>query len=128
MRASDPRRYGHEIGRDRRRAMITIVVLVCLLVITLMAAALIRLTRSHHALLRNEERTLQAEWLAEPALRRASARLADDPKYAGETWSIPAEDLGGPDPGAVTIVVRPRDGEDAGRLVDVEVLADFPAG
>ena len=77
------------------RAMISVAVLVCLLVIMLICASLLRLVQSRRALIRNEERKLQADWLVESGLDRAAARLGDDPSYRGETWTIPADELGG---------------------------------
>jgi Tfp pilus assembly protein PilX len=107
-----------------RRAMITFVVLVCLVIITLIAAGLLRTVHSQRALIRGEARGLQADWLAESALERASARLAADHDYQGETWSISAEDLGGEAPGLVTIEVETSAENPTRRLVSVR--ADYP--
>ena len=73
----------------------------------------------------DEERRLQAEWLAESGVARAAARVAaerDD--YRGETWEITAAALGASDPGRVAIVVAPVKGDDRHRRVDVR--ADYP--
>jgi hypothetical protein len=105
--------------------MITVVVLVCLLVITLIGAGLLRIVGSQRTLIQGEERGLQADWLAESGIERAAARLAIDPDYRGETWSIPADALGGPSPAVVSIKAGPhRDGPDR-RLVTVQ--ADYPS-
>ena len=124
MRRSHP-------GRDdapplgRRRAAITVAVLVCLLIMTLLGAGLLRMVGTQRKLIRNEERALQADWLAESGIDRAAARLAEDPHYSGETWSITAETLGGPSPGVVTIKVEPRRDGPERRLVTVQ--ADYPS-
>ena len=110
--------------RPARRAMVTFVVLVCLVMITLIGGGLLRLARSERASIRAEERGLQADWLAESALERASAILANDGDYRGETWSIPAVEFGGTDSGSVRIEVE-DDPDDSSRRV-IKVRADYP--
>jgi Tfp pilus assembly protein PilX len=104
--------------------MISVVVLVCLLVMTLIFGSLLRLVHSQRALVRHDERRLQADWLAESGLERAAARLGNDPRYRGETWTFPADELGDQSPGVVTITVEPRKGAENQRLVTVQ--ADYP--
>jgi hypothetical protein len=115
---------GRGPGR-RRRASITVAVLVCLLVIMLIGASLLRIAGSQRAAVLGEERMLQADWLAESGMERAAARLAADPLYAGETWPIPADALGGGSSGLVSIRVESRPDEPGLRLVTVQ--ADYPA-
>ncbi len=67
---------------------------------------------------------MQAEWLAESALARASARLTADRGYRGETWDVPAGALDGTDAGSVTIAVEAEKGRPGRRRVRVE--ADYP--
>jgi hypothetical protein len=98
--------------------MISVVVLVCLLIMTLICGTLLHMIQSQRALVRSEERRLQADWLADSGVERALARLSDDPGYRGETWALSAQELGGSDAGVVTITV------DAPRLVIVQ--ADYP--
>jgi hypothetical protein len=104
--------------------LITVAVLVCLIVMTLICGGLLRLAQSQRTSIRNEERRLQADWLAESGLERAAVRLADDPSYRGETWPLSAVEIGGDAPGVVTITVEPRRDEPARRLVTVQ--ADYP--
>ena len=117
----------HEFRRGgQQRAIISVAALVCLLVMTVICGSLLRLVHSERTLVRNQERTLQADWLAESALERAALRLSDDPEYRGETWSLSASDLGGQTPGVVTInVERLRDTAGSNRR-RVTVQADFP--
>jgi type II secretory pathway pseudopilin PulG len=89
MIRSQPRRRG-------RRALTTVAVLVCLVVISLILAALLKVGLAQRLQVRNQERNLQAEWLAESGIDRALARLAADRNYAGEEWSIGPEDLASP--------------------------------
>jgi hypothetical protein len=115
---------GH--GGSRRSGMISVAVLVCLLVMTLICGSLLRLVHSQRALVRNQERTLQADWLAESALERAVSRLGSEPAYRGETWTLSAFDLGGQTPAVVIIKVEPlRDPAESNRR-QVMVQADFP--
>jgi hypothetical protein len=107
--------------------MISVAALVCLLVMTLICGSLLRTIQAQRALVQNEERRLQAEWLAESGLERAYARLAHDPAYEGETWTVSGDSIGGTDAGTVTIGVaaRPERGGVSERLVSV--LADYPS-
>ena len=89
-----------------RRGMLAIAVLVCLIVLTLIAGALLRAGAAQRDEVRAEERRLQAEWLAEAGLRRALARLDADPGYSGETWKIDARELDSADAATVTITVE----------------------
>jgi Tfp pilus assembly protein PilX len=108
------------------RGMISVAALVCLLVMTLICGSLLRTIQTQRALVRSEERRLQAEWLAESGLERAYVRLANDPAYTGETWTLSADQLGGMDAGSVTISVGagPEHGGVSQRLVSVQ--ADYP--
>ena len=67
---------------------------------------------------------LQALWLAEAGLERAAARLAADPKYAGETWTISAAELAAGDGAVVRIEVKAIADRPERRSVRVE--ADYP--
>jgi Tfp pilus assembly protein PilX len=75
-----------------------VAVLVGLVVVASLIAAMLRVSLSHRRLVRDQERRLQAEWLAESGVRRALARLAANPDYPGETWSIASDALPSPGP------------------------------
>ncbi|HEY2159042.1 MAG TPA: hypothetical protein VGH33_25665 [Isosphaeraceae bacterium] len=90
-----------------RSGFVAAVAVVVLFLLVLLGGGLLRVVWMRHADLRGAERRLQAEWLAESALDRASARLAADSGYRGETWNIPAERLNGRDAATVLIEVRP---------------------
>lgn len=100
-----------------RRGLLAIAVLVCLLIATLIAGALLRTGAAHREEVRAQERRLQAEWLAEAGLHRAMARLATDPSYKGETWDIDARDLDAADGASVTIAIEGR---------TIRARADYP--
>lgn len=107
-------------GGETRQGAFTVVVLVCLLISTMLLASLLKLALLHdgqsgHVLMR-----LQTDWLVESGRERAAARLASDPAYSGETWTIDAGRLGGPNAAAVVIRVRKDDSQSDRRLVEVE--------
>ncbi|WP_435016124.1 hypothetical protein TA3x_003684 [Tundrisphaera sp. TA3] len=109
-----------------RRGLVSAVVLVTLLVIGIIGAGLLRAALSRRGEAMAEERKLQAESLAEAGLGRAAARLDADPNFAGETWDVPASDLGGRGAGRVAIRVEPI--ADAPNRRTVSVQAEYPAG
>jgi len=123
-----PTKREHGTRRFRRGAVL-IVVLACLAVTLLVMVSLLRLAAAERSQMQVGAWQAQARWLAESALERAAARLAADPKYNGETWSLAAEALGGRD-GAVVkievvkIKVETPTGQPARRLVRVQ--ADYP--
>jgi Tfp pilus assembly protein PilX len=124
--------------KPSRRALTTVAVLVCLIVITLIGAALLKVGLAQRSQVRSQEHRLQAEWLAESGLDRAVAQLATDKNYPGEAWPIRAQDLGFPASpvlgqtsgssaqplGMITITVD-RVGENVHRR-RIRVQADYP--
>jgi len=112
---------------NRRRGLTLVPALVCLVVASLLCAALIKKAHTQRELVRSAEHQVQAEWLAESGLERAVARLAADRAYPGETWNIPSDMLGnqGAGTGVVRIVVSSVN-EPTARKVWVE--ADYPSG
>lgn len=118
--------------RSRRRGLTAVAVLICLLIITMIGAALLRLGVARRDEGRAQERRVQAEWLAQAGLGRALHRLAEGPDYAGESWKLSAADLGlaasgspGRDPAAVVAIAIERPAGAAGRRL-IKVQADFP--
>jgi hypothetical protein len=67
---------------------------------------------------------VQSQWLAESGVERAAAKLAADAAYSGETWTIPATDLGGQEAGVVRIEVKPVAEQEKRRTIKIE--ANFP--
>lgn len=112
--------------RPARRGLAIVPALVCLVLVTMLCGVMLRQAHTQRGLARDEQRRMQAEWLAESALARASARLAADRGYKGEAGEIPARALGGPDSGFVKITVVPAEGRAGRRRVRVE--ADYPRG
>jgi hypothetical protein len=107
----------------RRQGLVIIPVLVTLVLVTLFTGILMKQVSARRAEARAEGRRMQAEWLAESGLARASARLFAERSYRGETWDVPADELGGR-PGVVRIVVETVADRPAQRRVRAE--ADYP--
>lgn len=104
------------------RGLVSVAMLIGLVILGLVAAGLLRAGLARRALIRTEERQLQADLIADSGLARALARLADDPRYEGETWDVAADDLGGRGHARVAIEARPGP---AAR--EVRVTADYVA-
>jgi hypothetical protein len=120
-----------------RRGIMVVAVLLCLIVVMLLGAALLKIALAQRGINRDLERRLQAEWLVESGINRALARIAADRDYTGETWSISAADLGLSEEGlagssaqkaltagVVTIVVDRPAAETNRRRIRVQ--ADYP--
>ncbi len=108
----------------RRRGLTSVAVLVCLIIITMISGAVLRVGLACRDEIRAQERSLQAEWLAEAGIQRALARLAADPAYTGETWDISARELDSADAALVTITIGPAPGEPKRRHIRAQ--ADYP--
>jgi type II secretory pathway pseudopilin PulG len=113
-------------GRARRSGLVSVAVLIGLIIIAIICAGLLKVALARRAEVGMEERRLQASWLAESGLERASARLAASADYPGETWEIPSEELGGRGVGTVVIRVEPVTDKPDRRKVHVQ--ADYPSG
>ncbi len=104
--------------------MVLVAVLACVGLAGVLMLSVARLAAARRADVRACGEALQARWLAESALDRAAARLAAEPGYTGETWTVAAEALGGEDGGSVRIEVLAVAGQPTQRRVRVE--ADYP--
>jgi hypothetical protein len=101
-------------------------VLVSSLIVMLLGAELTRVVAARCRQTRLSEQQLQSFWLAESGLQRALLRFAESPDYAGETWRVPADVLGGVQAGEVVIQVRPAADPEPARLIRIQ--AQFPEG
>ncbi len=119
----NPLPKGEGTKYPRQRGAILVVVLVCLAVATAISVVVVRQIATERHAVQMNHRSLQALWLAEGGIERAVARLAADPKYTGETWTIPANELAADDSGVVKIHVETIAGESERRSVRVE--ADY---
>jgi type II secretory pathway component PulK len=108
----------------KSRGMILVLVLVCLAVAASLIVVAARRAVTADRSVQTDGQNLQAAWLAESGVERASARLATAPQYTGETWSIPAAELDGRHAGKVVIAVQTAADRPERRTVRVQ--ADFP--
>jgi Tfp pilus assembly protein PilX len=92
------------------RGAFLVLALVCLVVVMLIGASLLRVIVAEQRQLQQAQYALQAFWLADSAVARATARLAASPDYTGETWQVAADELQGRWPGVAVIRVEPTGG------------------
>jgi type II secretory pathway component PulK len=109
--------------RDRRGAVLAAVLVLAVLAAMLLAVWL-KAAVAQHRQLRLRAYDLQAAWLVEAGLERAAARLAADPAYEGESWTVAAEQLQTRHAGQVEI--RVASVADQPALRQVSVSADYP--
>jgi type II secretory pathway component PulK len=111
--------------RASRRGGALVVAMVTLLVVTLIAGAVVRSFLAEHRQARQSQNELQAQWLAESAIARAAARLAQLSDYAGETWQpkLGASD-GEADSGTVEIQVEKLESSAPARRI--VAIAHYP--
>lgn len=107
-----------------RRGAALIIALVCIVILMFLLTSVLQF-----ALMRRKASTLQinraqASCLAESGVRLATARLAADPNYSGQTWEISPESLQGEYGATVAIEVKSAEEENV-RLVSV--TANYPA-
>ena len=107
-----------------RRASVLIVILVCFVVAAAMFAMLARQSLAERRAADVRLWAAQANWIAEAAVKRTTARLAADAKYAGETWTISAAEMGGKQAAQARIHIEPVAGRPGSRLLRIE--ADYP--
>jgi Tfp pilus assembly protein PilV len=121
-------------ARPPRRGLTAVAVLVCLLIVTMISGALLKIGVAHRDFVRSQERRLQAEWLAQSGIDRALARLAAQPDYTGETWKLGPRDLDRSEPDSATsgpaavvhiTVERPENAGAAPQRL-IRVQADYP--
>jgi Tfp pilus assembly protein PilV len=129
-----------ERGRRRARGIVLLVIIVVVFVAGVIGLSVAKLVAAQRQTLQTQWRQEQTAWLAESALERAAARLAADPSYRGETWTVAAQDLAGAQGGVVTIRVQAdampkakgtvpfssNENRDSPPRVRVQVEADYP--
>lgn len=106
--------------RLRRRGVLLVAALICLLLVSALSGSLIRHSLLHYREVRNVHRDCQANLLAVAASDRARAQLAADENYQGETWEVRLDVLQEPQDARAVIRVVPA-GETAPRSVHVQV-------
>lgn len=125
MQSCSPRSPAAAPRTHRSRSGIALLaVLLCLTIVLSLMAAWLRMLVLERQGARQQQASLQAAWLAESALDRAAARLTADPSYTGETWHVPADELGGHDSGEILIQIEAPPDRPQQRTIRVQ--ADYP--
>jgi Tfp pilus assembly protein PilX len=108
-----------------RRGGALVAALATLLVVMLVAGAVVRSRVIAHRQARQSQHELQAQWLAESAIERARAQLAQAGDYRGETWRPAIKAVGGAEQSAeVEIRIEPT--KDTNQARHVVAIATFP--
>ena len=110
----------------RRHGAVLVAAIVCLVVVMLMGAAILRSIAIRHRQGRDDVYRVQSLWLAESAAERCAARLRDDPAYMGETWRVRLAHGAAALEGAAVIRVEPVAAPTNARRVRIE--AHWPEG
>ena len=107
-----------------RRGAVLVMALVALTLLTIIGAALVRLAVMETKSIDVRLRGCQARRLAEAGVARAAARLASDPDYRGETWSLSRADWPAGLAAQVTIEIGETDKPGWRRIT---ATADYPS-
>lgn len=108
---------------DHRRAGTVIVIfMVSLAMLSLTAAAMLRVTLLQRSMVRNNELRIQSEWLFQSAVARTSTELKSNAEYDGEEWTMPAASLGQSSDALAKISVEPVEGKTNERRVTITIL------
>jgi type II secretory pathway component PulK len=102
-----------------RRGILILAVLACLTLVTILAGVWLRMLTLERQQARSQQFSLQAEYLADSAMRRATAKLAANGDYRGETWEPSADELGLAIPAKVTIEVETDKDDPQGRSIRI---------
>ena len=108
----------------RRSGIMVAMTLVCLIVVALLGAVLVRALLVQHQQSLRHQHQLQAQWLAESAVHRAVAQLDLPSEYAGETWKVDPQSVGGRWSGAAVIRVETVEADE--RIRRIEIEARYP--
>ena len=107
-----------------RRGAVLVMALIALTLLTIIGAALVRLAVMETKAIDLRLRGCQARRLAEAGVARGAARLASDPGYRGETWTLSRADWPAGVPAQVTIEIGETDKPGWRRIT---ATADFPS-
>lgn len=114
-------RCHHGCRQCTRRGTVLVIFMVSLAMLSLTAAAMMRVTLLQRSMVRNNELRIQSEWLFQSAVARASTELKADAEYDGEEWKITAESLGQTSDALAQISVEPVDGKTNERRVAITI-------
>lgn len=109
-----------------RRGSIAVIAMITILITMSIGLSLVRTAlRSRDQSLRSQQHR-QARWLVEAGIERAVAQRKQSEDYAGETWRLSADNIGGRHNGEVRIALESAGKND--NNLQLTVVADYPAG
>ena len=97
-------------------------VLVCLLVVTLVAASLVQVLVLSHRQTDKELQHLQAFWIAEAGLHRGRRAILQDPTFSGSRWEVTLDVNGHAQQAVARIQVEAVPNQPQKRLLVVEAF------
>ncbi len=124
--------FGHHLLKPPlpsryRRGAVSVWAIVCLVLVAALSASLAKLAIAGSRRMIQERRRVQADWLVQSGWSLALSQLGKNPAYTGETWEIPAAEIGGADPGRIIIEVTPPAADTPDGKHKLHVVAEFPA-
>ena len=112
-------------ARSARRGALLIMVLVCMVIVMAIVGGMLQASLRNRRQIHAERDRRQTELLLQAGIERARQRTIADPKYQGEKWSLPAEEVVGRGAAEVTIEIVPATDEQQSQL---RVTAEYPIG
>lgn len=106
----------------QRRGTILVFFMLSLAMLTMTAAAMVRVTLLHRGMVRSNELRVQSEWLFQSAIVRAASQLEANADYTGEEWAIAADSLGQSFDAVARISVAAEDDKTKDRSVEISVI------
>lgn len=110
------------IRRGNRRGTVLVIFMVSLAMLSLTAAAMLRVTLLQRSMVQSNELRIQSEWLFQSAVARASSELKSNAEYTGEEWKMTAQSLSQTSNAVANISVDTVDGKTNERRVAITVL------
>ena len=112
----------HRCHHRRRAGTVLVIFMVSLAMLSMTAAALLRVTLLQRSMVRNNELRIQSEWLFQSAVVRASSRVRSNAEYSGEEWNIAGESLGQTFDAVAKISIEAVDGKTNERRASITVI------
>ncbi len=107
-----------------RRGAVVLFAIIALLLTSIIGGSLLKTALAQRRFALRDQTRLQSIWLAESGVERAAAMLSRDSNYTGETWSLPASDIGGNK--AAEVIINIETVDDVPNRRRVTVIADYP--
>jgi|GEM_PF-4629846 len=107
--------------RLQTRGVAALAVIVCLIIVASLGINAIVDLKASWDDFRQARTALQADWLLASAFDRVRSRLAHDPAYEGEVWTIPADQLDGRSSAEIKTVIT-RTADSPGKVMAKVVL------